>query len=647
MDPVIEVAELSKSYRKLQALSDISFQVSRGQIFGIIGPDGAGKSTLMHIVTGVLSAPQGKVTVLGRNILRDPESIKESIALMPQGLGLSLAADLSVEENINFFAEINKIDKKTREQRKDKLLKSTRLDAFLKRPAKNLSGGMKQKLALCCTLIHEPQLIFLDEPTTGVDPISRQDIWTIINTMLKEKNITVFMSTSYMDEAARCHEVLLMHKGKIINRGRPDELSAKLKDNFAQIEAKSQEETLKALKKQPKISVVYPLGGRLNVIFEEGGLAELKRQAGNLGVGPGDIKRAIPGIEDVFLSEMSKERADVDENVFDELFKGEGQNEKSAKTGLAATELMIKADSLEKKFGSFTAVNKINFSVKSGEIFGFLGPNGAGKTTTIKMFCGLYAPTSGFGMIGGLDLSKNQFEVKKSIGYMSQKFSLYRDMTVSENIDLYGGIYGVPKRELRRRRNLILKIADLSGQEDSITGSLPMGIKQRLALGCAIIHKPRCIFLDEPTSGVDPIARMKFWEIIFLLSRKMGITVLVTTHYMDEAEHCDRLSLMTKGNLVAMGAPDQLKTRVTDEIGILLEVSTSDPFASSDILREYFTYCSIYGTRVHIYTKNADEDENKVKELLAKNNITLQDIRKAVIPFEDVFVYFCEQKKGV
>lgn len=639
MDAVIEVEGLSKNYHNVNALSDISFQVVRGQIFGLIGPDGAGKSTLIHIISGILGSRQGRVKVLGKDVLRYPDSIKEDIALMPQGLGLSLAADLSVEENINFFAKINQVEGQALEQRKKQLLEITRLEPFRSRPAKNLSGGMKQKLALCCTLIHEPQLVFLDEPTTGVDPVSRQDLWSIINTMVKEKNTTVFMSTSYMDEAARCHQVLLMHRGKIIKRGQPDELSAQLKDNFAHIDATDQRATLHKLKKDPKVKVVYPLGGRLNVILKEGGEAALVSQAGQLGLEAGAVKKGAPGMEDVFLAEIAQEGENIDENVFKEFFG------KSAQPAAEAAS-MIEVDALEKKFGDFTAVNKISFSVKRGEIFGFLGPNGAGKTTTIKMLCGLFAPTSGAGRIGKLDLFKDQFEIKKSIGYMSQKFSLYRDLTVAENIDLYGGIYGVPMQELRQRRNLILEIADLAGQGDSITGSLPMGIKQRLALGCAIIHKPRCVFLDEPTSGVDPIARMKFWEIIFLLSREMGITVLVTTHYMDEAEHCDRLSLIAGGQLVAMGAPDALKSRVTGEIGILLEVGTSDPFATVDILKDNFSYCSICGKKVHIYSKNVAESSEKVKQLLSQRNIQLDDIRESIIPFEDVFVYLCGQQKG-
>jgi len=638
MESVIEVANVSKSYKGLQALSDVSLKVKRGHIFGLIGPDGAGKSTLIHIITGVLSAKQGKVTVLGKDVLHAPESIKTSIGFLPQGLGLALAAELSVEENLNYFAEINYVDIKEREERKDLLLKSTQLDPFRDRQAKNLSGGMKQKLALCCTLIHEPPLIFLDEPTTGVDPISRRDLWTLINTMVKEKNLTVFLTTSYMDEAARCHEILLMHNGKIIEEGEPEELLSKIKGNFVEITVEDQQKALKALRKMPDISVIYPMGDKLNAIVKEGNITDIKDCAERSGIRLKRIEEGSPGIGDVFLSKISGASEGINEEAFEEFFEKGPQEPKPEAEGV-----MIEAEHLEKKFGNFTAVNKISFEINRGEIFGFLGPNGAGKTTTIKMLCGLYPPTSGRGIIGGLDLAKQQFEVKKSIGYMSQKFSLYRDLTVSENIELYGGIYGVPAGEVKRRRDLILKIADLEGKGSSITGSLPMGIKQRLALGCAIIHKPECIFLDEPTSGVDPIARRKFWDIIFLLSRRMGVTVLVTTHYMDEAEHCDRLSLMTNGNLVALGDSKGLKEEVNKEIGILLELTTSDPFLTVEVLKKKFDHCLIYGATVHLYTKDEQRATVDIKKMLSENSIVLTDIRKRVMPFEDVFVYFCER----
>ncbi|NQT22826.1 MAG: ATP-binding cassette domain-containing protein, partial [Candidatus Omnitrophica bacterium] len=298
---------------------------------------------------------------------------------------------------------------------------------------------MKQKLALCCTLIHEPELIFLDEPTTGVDPISRRDLWTVINSLVKKKNLTVFLTTSYMDEAARCHEILLMHNGKIIERGTPTTLPSKLEGNFAEIDTANQQKALFSIKKMPGVRIIYPMGDKLNVIYKDTDIKSIKSYAERSDVKIKDIKIGTPGIEDVFLSKIAGGAEEINEAAFEEFF---GKKEETRAESALRKEVMIKTEKLEKKFGNFTAVNKISFDVKRGEIFGFLGPNGAGKTTAIKMLCGLYPPTSGTGTIGGLDLTKQQFEIKKSIGYMSQKFSRYRDLTVAENIELYGGIYG-------------------------------------------------------------------------------------------------------------------------------------------------------------------------------------------------------------
>ena len=626
--PIISVENVSKYYKKLEAVDDVSFKVQPGQIFGLIGPDGAGKSTLIHIVSGVLGTKQGQVTVLGRNVLKDPESIKTSIGLLPQGLGMSLAQELSVEENVDYFAAINLIPRDERDRRKDLLLGATDLNPFRDRPAKNLSGGMKQKLALVCTLIHEPPLVFLDEPTTGVDPISRRDIWTVVNTMVKERGLTVFLTTSYMDEAARCHEILMMHAGHIIERGKPETFAAKLDGRFTQVTTATIEDQKRALgiiKKNPDVRMDYPMGDAISVITKEGGPDQIAAYAREHDARIEGAKVETPGIEDVFLSKIASGKEGIDEAAFEEFFGVHGAPVK------AGPDIMIKTEHLTKRFGAFTAVNDLSFDVKRGEIFGFLGPNGAGKTTTIKMLCGLYPPTEGDGSIAGLDLFKEQFKIKESIGYMSQKFSLYRDLTVEENIELYGGIYGVRREELANRRDLILRIADLAGQGEAVTGDLPMGIKQRLALGCAIIHKPEVIFLDEPTSGVDPIARRQFWDIIYLLSRRMGVTVLVTTHYMDEAEHCDRLSLMTRGNLVAMGSPDGLKKQVTDRIGQLLELSTSDPFGTVDALKSTFEHCFIYGAEVHLYSEEGEKAVPRIREILKGAGIELKEAKLASI----------------
>ncbi|MFA6431239.1 MAG: ATP-binding cassette domain-containing protein [Candidatus Margulisiibacteriota bacterium] len=568
---IIEISQVSKKFKKIPAVSNLSLQIKRGEIFGLIGPDGAGKSTLIHIISGILKPDKGTVSVLGKNVLKDPERVKCSLGFLPQGLGLALAQELSVEENINYFAQINLVDPKKREERKAVLLKKTQLEAFRDRPAKHLSGGMQQKLALCCTLIHEPKLILLDEPTTGVDPISRRDLWLLLNDMVETSGVTVFLTTSYMDEAARCHRVALMHNGEILEMGEP---------------------------------------------------------------------RDGAGIYDLFLSHIpgAKDKG-VNKKALEEFFQ------KSESSSRPTGNIVIKAEDLEKKFKDFTAVNKISFEVKQGEIFGFLGPNGAGKTTTIKMLCGLVPPTSGSGTIDGLNLSREVSKIKKSIGYMSQRFSLYGNLTVSENIELYGSIYEVGRKEVLRRRKLIIQIADLIGRENTITSDLPLGIKQRLALGCAIIHKPTCVFLDEPTSGVDPLARKMFWEMIIFLSRQMGVTVLVSTHHLDEAEYCDKILLINQGNIVAAGSAKELTGNAQAEMGTLLELSIENRQNAFNALKGAFPYCFEYGSHIHIYSKNKVNDLNKIKGLLSEKSIGLSDIHEQAMPFDNVFTFFCENQK--
>jgi ABC-2 type transport system ATP-binding protein len=640
-ESVLNIKNVSRSFRKVEAVRNVSLEVKPGEIFGLIGPDGAGKSTLIYLSTGLLSAGNGTVRLLGMDSQREPESVKSSLGILPQGLGLSLAAELSVEENIDYFAEINGVDPASRDSLKEEILSATDLARFKDRPAKNLSGGMKQKLGLCCTLIHSPRVVFLDEPTTGVDPISRRDIWTLINHMIQDGKITIFLTTSYMDEAERCHRMGLMHQGEILALGDFDELTATLEGKLLEIQVDDQQKALPALKSTGAFSAVYPMGQRINAITRTGcdGEAAARQAAENFGFSLEQVEKGRPALEDVFLEMVMKESGTADQESLEEFFRTDSIRPASEN----ASGPMIEVKELCKIFGQFTAVDHVTFDVKRGEIFGFLGPNGAGKTTTIKMLCGLFPPTSGRGSIAGFDLMKEQYNIKKSIGYMSQKFSLYRDLTVGENIELYAGIYGVPPEDLSRRKELLLKIADLAGREDSITDSLPMGIKQRLALGCTIIHQPEVIFLDEPTSGVDPVARRIFWDIIFFLSRKIGVTVLVTTHYMDEAEHCDRLSLMHMGKLIALGSPDELKGQVASEIGGMLEILTGRPFEAMDLLKKSFPFCNIYGRTLHLYTHRPREDRSTITRILGEAGIELSDMREKSIPFEDVFVYFCEK----
>ncbi|MCD6310113.1 MAG: ABC transporter ATP-binding protein [Candidatus Eremiobacteraeota bacterium] len=636
MNPVISVKNIHKTYKKVKALKDISLHVNRGEIFGLLGPDGAGKSSLIHIIAGILKPDSGSVTVDGIDILKNPEEIKQRLGLMPQGLGLSLAQDLSVEENIDFFASLFGLEHEKYRKRKAELLHMTRLTPFKSRLSRNLSGGMKQKLALCTTLVHNPPILILDEPTMGVDPISRREFWDIINRTVEEHQTTVLVSTAYMDEAEKCHRLALFHKGEILAQGRPEELEEGLKCTLLSIEVDNQRKAIFGLSDIPGVKLVFPVGSRVEVLGDMPGLEDIIRKKGEKsGFKIKNSARITPGLEEVFLVHVGIPGPEKDDPLLSFIKDGIrfSRSERHA----------VEVKNLSKRFGNFTAVDNISFNVDHGEIFGFLGPNGAGKTTTIKMLCGILNPDGGEGIVAGFKIGTDSLAIKSRIGYMSQKFSLYGDLTVIENAMLYGGIYGLKNDILDRRARQIIKMAGLQGHEDSLAGAMPVGLKQRLALGCAIMHMPEVLFLDEPTSGVDPVARLRFWEIIRNLSSKLGMTVFVTTHYMEEAENCDRLGLIHTGNIVALGAPDDLKTRVEDDLGKLLEVRTSDPYRAKNLLLKEFPYISLYGMRLHVFTHDCEKARTRIKEILEKRNIGLRAIQTCPVPFEDVFIYFMEK----
>ncbi len=647
MARVVSLHNITRRYRDVLAVDDVSLEVEEGRIFGLVGPDGAGKSTLVHVAGGILGVDSGSAVVLGVDVLRDPEAVRSQVGLLPQGLGLILAGELSVEENLDYAAEVNGVSKSERTRLKKELLEAARLDRFKDRLARNLSGGMRQKLALCCTLVHSPKVLFLDEPTTGVDPISRQDIWMLINRMMRRLGTSVLLTTSYLDEAERCSEIALMHKGRILETGDVDSITGRVDGEMVVARFKDQPRALEVLAEEEGIRLVYPLGDKVRVLVERGSRAGelLSRAAARNGL---DLLGSAPGsptLQDAFLLGVSGGVSFKTHQNIHRLFDGGDGRGMAAQGGP-----VIEVKGLTRRFGDFTAVDDISFSVEQGEIFGFLGPNGAGKTTTIKMLCGLFPPSDGTGSIMGLDLKDRQFAIKENIGYMSQKFSLYRDLTVGENIRLYAGIYGVSGPQLRERQKVILEVAGLSGKDRVMTEDLPMGFKQRLALGCAIIHKPRVVFLDEPTSGVDPVARQIFWDMIYYLSRREGITILVTTHYMNEAEHCDRLSLMHRGRILALGSADSLKQDVVGQIGGLLEIATPTPFQALDALKGDFELSTVMGSKVHVYSRDPVRGEEQARRLLEQQGLAAQEVARREISFEDVFVYFCsradEQARG-
>jgi ABC-2 type transport system ATP-binding protein len=482
--PVVKVEQLSKSYGEILAVDGISLQINQGELFGLIGSDGAGKTTTIRMLTGVLDATSGNATILDHPC-SNLEGIREEIGYMSQRFGLY--PDLTVSENIHFYAEIFGVPRDKEKQRTDQLLSATNLSEFRSRKAGNLSGGMKQKLGLACALIHTPKVLFLDEPTNGVDPLSRREFWKILHDLLVE-GVTILVATAYLDEANRCHRVGLIHKGKLLACDTPENLRCIQKTG---IEA---------------------------------------------------------SLEDVFVSIIGNDGSFATENT---LPVAAPHSEKIGTKAVSIT-------GLTRRFGDFVAVDGIDLEVAQGEIFGFLGPNGAGKSTTIKMLCGILKPTGGSGSVAGCNIRTESEEIKKRIGYMSQKFSLYEDLTVEENIAFYGGIYRIGGRKLVERGDWAVRMAGLEERRNSLAGELSGGWKQRLALGCALLHEPPVIFLDEPTAGVDPISRRAFWGLIKCLAES-GVTVFVTTHYMDEAEYCDRLAMIHQGEMIAIGTPQELK----------------------------------------------------------------------------------------
>ena len=628
--PAIRVEGFTKRYGKRVAADGLSLTVHAGEIYGLVGADGAGKSSLMKAVAGVLAFDAGTVEVFGTRVdsERSAEQVKRRIGFLPQGLGLNLYPDLSIEENVDFFGRLRGVPAAELLERKRQLLEMTRLDSFRTRPMRQLSGGMKQKLGLVCTLIHEPDLVILDEPTTGVDPVSRRDFWAILGKLLEEKGVTALVSTAYLDEADRFHRVSLFHEGKVMGEGSPAELVATVPGTLALFRAEPQADAL------PRLKAAFPqteaMGAWLRV-FAEGLDAPQAREAVDkalAGIPPTDWFAREPELEDVFVA-MLRQRGAKLESAFPA----------DSRVPAASTDLAIEARGLTRLFGDFRAADAVSFSVPQGEIFGLLGANGAGKTTVIKMLTGILKPSSGEGRVAGADMRSAGLAIKERIGYMSQAFSLYHDLSVIENIRLYAGIYGLDGRQAQRRSDWVIGMAGLAGFENDAAGRLPMGLRQRLALGCALVHEPRVLFLDEPTSGVDPIGRRMFWDILFHLSRREGVAILVTTHYMSEAEHCDHLALMYAGRVVADASPEAMKAEVSAESGQLLELRVDRPVPAQAALRAAgFASATLHGRAVHLLSRDAAGDLARLPGKLAEASITVQSATLRPLSMEDVFV---------
>lgn len=629
-DNAVTVRGFGKRYRRHAAVRGVDLDVRRGEIYGLIGPDGAGKSSLMKAVAGVLAFESGRIEVFGTRVdsERSAERIKHRLGFMPQGLGLNLYADLSVEENVDFFARLRLVPDAELAERKRRLLAMTRLDKFRDRPMKNLSGGMKQKLGLVCTLIHAPELIVLDEPTTGVDPVSRRDFWAILAELLRERGITALISTAYMDEASRFQRAALMYQGRVLAEGEPDTIAGLAEGTMVIVECEPQAEALRRLRASfPQIEAV---GKRLRVWVDQPSAplasASIRRALDGLAVR--SLRSGDPELEDVFVAKLRHE--------------GHAPG-RLPRLGVAVAQdgdVAIEARGLTKAFGDFRAVDRIGFTVPRGEIFGLLGANGAGKTTAIKMLTGILPPTSGEGRVAGADMRRAGRLIKQRVGYMSQAFSLYLDLSVTENIRLFAGVYGLDPATRRERIAWILALAGLEDHQNDRAGSLPMGLRQRLALGCALVHRPQILFLDEPTSGVDPLGRRRFWDILFHLAREQNVTILVTTHYMSEAEHCDHLALMYAGRIVADDTPDNMKAAVAAEAGELLEIRSEQALEALALLEAAgFAGVALFGKRIHLLAPNPTAAETRIRALLSAANVAVDDIRNRPLSMEDVFVY--------
>lgn len=551
---MIDTRGLTKKFKSVTAVNELDLNVKKGEIFGLVGPDGAGKTTTIQMLCGILHPTAGTAKVAGVDTVNYAEDLGGKIGYMSEGF--SLYGTLSVGENIDFFADLYQVPKEERELKKEKLLRFSRLSYFIDRPAEKLSGGMKKKLALCCTLMYSPEILFLDEPTTGVDPVSRREFWKLIYDFIAD-GVTVFVCTPYMDEAERCDRVALMHQGRILKCDTPQHLKEGIAWKLLSIKAKPIRRAFDILvleNYQVDIFGEY-LHMKVNDVRKEAERGQALLDSSGIEVQ--NIKEIMPSLEDIFISSIAKgqnTRATMRMNW--SLPVNLTQNIEGH--GFQQSQYSVEVEELTKTFGSFTAVDQISLKVNRGEIFGFLGPNGSGKSTTIRMLCGLLPPTSGKARVAGLDIFKQSRELRSKIGYMSQKFSLYDDLTAEENINFFAGVYGLYGNVLKESKDWVLEMAGLTGKEKTITRDLSGGWKQRLALGCSILHQPEILFLDEPTSGVDPIARREFWDLIYQLSEQ-GVTVFVTTHYMDEAEHCHTLALIHYGNIIAIGAPSRLK----------------------------------------------------------------------------------------
>lgn len=592
--------------RPLVALDRVSLSVTRGQLTALVGPDGAGKTTLMRMMAGLLAPDEGSLHVLGLDVTRNAQAVQDRISYMPQRFGLY--EDLSVQENLDLYADLHGVPQAVRRERFARLMAMTDLARFTARPAGKLSGGMKQKLGLACTLVRSPELLLLDEPSVGVDPLSRRDLWEILLQLVRDEQLSVVVSTAYMDEAERCAHVHVMNAGQVLANGTPQALAQRAQGLtfVATPPGGMAARTLQARLLDAASAVVdaVPRGGQVRFIrrpdvdeealqpllenvvvhprpaeLEDAFMLMLRQHAEAVGGQSSSEEPPAAGVDRTLQGRRNSEPTAPDGQrpsavtqqdltvAVPPLNEGAGASRRDA-SGVSLqsavlpvtdhAEPVIVVRDLVRRFGDFTAVASTSFEVRRGEIFGLLGPNGAGKTTTFRMLCGLLPATSGSLQVAGANLRVAPARARARIGYVAQKFSLYATLTVRENLAFYGAAYGLHGRQLTERMDAMLQRFDLD--PEAASGLLPAGYRQRLAMAAGLIHAPDILFLDEPTSGIDPLARRAFWRTITALSAQ-GVTIVITTHFMEEAEYCDRIAIQDAGRMLALGTPREVRTQ--------------------------------------------------------------------------------------
>lgn len=555
-DGVLEFSHVSKTFAnprsksRTVALEDVSFVARQGKITGLIGPDGAGKTTLMRMAVGLMVPDGGAITALGKDVCRQSLEVQSEVGYMPQNFGLY--EDLTTQQDLDLYADLQGVPEHVRPARYEELMRMTNLGAFTGRLAGRLSGGMKQKLGLACTLVRFPRLLVLDEPTVGVDPLSRRDLWAIIHRLVREEGMSVILSTAYLDEAEKCDDIILIHEGHILGEGSPAAFKDRVRGRtyMAGGSGLSKRSLKEKLAEQQNILDATIQGDNVRLVTK----TDLPLNARQLPAELSDvsIEPVSARFEDSFVSILYEQKSissGKDHSHFHTAeARPQGQSQKT----------VIEVDNLTRRFGSFYAVNDVSFQVRQGEIFGLLGANGAGKSTTFRMLCGLLPISSGMARVAGVDLRRAPAKARMRIGYMSQKFSLYGDLSVRQNLKFFSSAYGLTGRNRAERIESALEQFDLAAQADINSISLPLGYKRRLAMACSLMHNPEILFLDEPTSGVDPLARRQFWNQINALAER-GVTVMVTTHFMEEAEYCDRLAIMAAGRILTIGTPAQIR----------------------------------------------------------------------------------------